>query len=190
MQRICFWINEADIKGLCERINTQLSERAAQLMGADHGIPLGLSMGAVMVPEYGRDYDSLFAFADNSLYYKNYTILVHALKSSARIIGALDLGEEAQKLELAGKSGDIEVIRHYHDRFMAHYQGYGDALKDLSNPKRTVRINLRRIRNRSNVHWRMYCRLPVRWIASPLTAFLRKCQLIPCRPSRQSCGRN
>jgi CheY-like chemotaxis protein/nitrogen-specific signal transduction histidine kinase/HPt (histidine-containing phosphotransfer) domain-containing protein len=63
--------------------------------------------------------------------YKNYTILVHALKSSARIIGALDLGEEAQKLELAGKAGDIEVIRHYHDRFMGHYRGYGEALKDL-----------------------------------------------------------
>ncbi len=36
-------------------------------MGDDHGIPLGISTGVVIVPEYGRDYDTLFALADSSL---------------------------------------------------------------------------------------------------------------------------
>lgn len=41
---------------------------------------------------------------------KNYTIQVHALKSSARLIGALDLSEKAFKLEMAGKNNDLEFI--------------------------------------------------------------------------------
>ncbi len=41
---------------------------------------------------------------------KNATIKIHALKSSARIIGAADIGELAQKLEDAGKAGDRKVL--------------------------------------------------------------------------------
>lgn len=41
----------------------------------------------------------------------NYTIKVHALKSSARIIGALRLSELASSLEDAGEKGDIEKIK-------------------------------------------------------------------------------
>ena len=37
---------------------------------------------------------------------ENFTIQVHALKSASRGAGALELGEEAYQLELAGKSGD------------------------------------------------------------------------------------
>ena len=49
---------------------------------------------------------------------KDYTIKVHALKSSARIIGAVQLGEDAQKLEDAGKSGDLDYIGIHHVDFM------------------------------------------------------------------------
>lgn len=41
---------------------------------------------------------------------QNYTIQVHALKSSARLIGALELSEAAFAMEMAGKSGDIKKI--------------------------------------------------------------------------------
>ncbi|MCR5702723.1 MAG: response regulator [Lachnospiraceae bacterium] len=40
-----------------------------------------------------------------------YTINVHALKSSSRQIGAMELGNLAEALEKAGKSGDIETIK-------------------------------------------------------------------------------
>ncbi len=40
----------------------------------------------------------------------NYTIKVHALKSSARIIGANDLSELAKKLEKAGDDNDVQFI--------------------------------------------------------------------------------
>ncbi len=41
---------------------------------------------------------------------ENYTIKVHALKSSARIIGAAKLSDMAKDLEMAGKAGDTEAI--------------------------------------------------------------------------------
>ncbi|SFO12455.1 Signal transduction histidine kinase [Pseudobutyrivibrio sp. JW11] len=41
---------------------------------------------------------------------KNYTIQVHALKSSARLIGANDLSEKALALEMAGKDKNVDAI--------------------------------------------------------------------------------
>ena len=40
-----------------------------------------------------------------------FTIYVHALKSASASVGALDIAEQAKKLELAGKKEDIEFIR-------------------------------------------------------------------------------
>ena len=60
--------------------------------------------------------------------YKDYTIKVHALKSSARIIGAAEFGEEAQKLENAGKSDDIDYIRKHHYDFMQEYARFKEVL--------------------------------------------------------------
>ena len=48
---------------------------------------------------------------------KDYMIKVHALKSSLRTIGAAKLGDEAQKLEDAGKAGDLDFIAAHHDDF-------------------------------------------------------------------------
>ena len=42
--------------------------------------------------------------------WKNYTIEVHALKSTSLSIGAVELSELTKKLELAGKSGDYDII--------------------------------------------------------------------------------
>ena len=41
---------------------------------------------------------------------KNYTIQVHALKSSARLIGANELSTKALELELAGKENNLNII--------------------------------------------------------------------------------
>lgn len=41
---------------------------------------------------------------------EDYTIAVHALKSSSRSIGATELGEMAYGCELAGKAGDVSKI--------------------------------------------------------------------------------
>ncbi len=62
-------LSDEDVLGsISSRINAQLLTEAKKLMGEDFGIPLGVSMGAVMVPDYGRDIDTLFGFADGALY--------------------------------------------------------------------------------------------------------------------------
>lgn len=71
----------------------------------------------------------------NSFYenkdYKNYTIKVHALKSSARIIGADDFGEEAQRLEDAGKEENIAYIQSHHDVFINRYDSFKKSLEEV-----------------------------------------------------------
>ena len=61
----------------------------------------------------------------------NYTIKVHALKSSARIIGAGDFGEEAQRLEEAGKAGDVDYIRSHHGAFIAEFIKFRELLSGV-----------------------------------------------------------
>ena len=63
--------------------------------------------------------------------WKNYTIKVHALKSSARLIGATGFGEEAQLLENAGKSGDMEYIRAHHADFITKYRSFIAPLSEV-----------------------------------------------------------
>ncbi|MCR4590640.1 MAG: response regulator, partial [Lachnospiraceae bacterium] len=61
-----------------------------------------------------------------------YTIKVHALKSSARIIGASVLSEKARLLEDAGKSGDTGFIDDNTAELLKLYREYKDKLKRLS----------------------------------------------------------
>lgn len=51
-----------------KQINEMLLEAAKELMGADMNIPLGASVGAVIVPDEGTDYAALFEKADKALY--------------------------------------------------------------------------------------------------------------------------
>ncbi len=50
--------------------------------------------------------------------WENYTIKVHALKSSARLVGAQRIAQESEKLEFAGKDKDIEFIKKNHEQLM------------------------------------------------------------------------
>ncbi|MCR5322810.1 MAG: diguanylate cyclase [Lachnospiraceae bacterium] len=61
-------IGEKAITSLTDRLNAQFLAEAVKLMGEDLDIPLGISLGVVMVPEYGRDYETLFSLADSALY--------------------------------------------------------------------------------------------------------------------------
>ena len=54
--------------------------------------------------------------------WKNYTILVHALKSTSIGIGATVLGEMAKELEMAGKEGNIAYIQAHHREVMQEYE--------------------------------------------------------------------
>ncbi len=63
--------------------------------------------------------------------WKNYTVKVHALKSTARLIGAEKLADEARDLELAGKNNDIDFIRAGHQGVMDHLLSYEEILSKV-----------------------------------------------------------
>lgn len=68
--------------------------------------------------------DGFYAAED----WESYTIKVHALKSSVRLIGARDLAEKAQLLENAGKEGNAEYIRNHHTALMEQYRKLGASV--------------------------------------------------------------
>ncbi len=67
----------------------------------------------------------------NSEDWKNYTTKVHALKSTAKVIGAAELSERAKRLEDAGNSGYIDEIKLNHAALMNLYRSYLEKLKPL-----------------------------------------------------------
>ena len=63
---------------------------------------------------------------------KNVTIKVHALKSASRSIGALELGEFAERLEKAGDSGDQETLYQELDKLLLRYRQLARDLEPLN----------------------------------------------------------
>ncbi|MBQ7677719.1 MAG: DegV family EDD domain-containing protein [Lachnospiraceae bacterium] len=80
------------------------------------------------IPQKADEIEQLFNDGDIG----NYTIKVHALKSSARLVGAKALSEDALALEMAGKEGRIEDIQANTGRLLADYRAYHKKLAPLS----------------------------------------------------------
>ncbi len=59
---------EDAVASLTNRLNSQLTAEADALMGSDHGIPLGISVGVAFAPLHTNSYDKLFHYADTALY--------------------------------------------------------------------------------------------------------------------------
>ena len=62
---------------------------------------------------------------------ENATIKIHAMKSTSRIIGATDIGELAQELELAGKAKDTEKLGAHIDELLSRCRALGELLSPL-----------------------------------------------------------
>lgn len=63
--------------------------------------------------------------------YRNFTVAVHALKSNARLIGAMKLSDEAAYLEQCGNSEDTEQIREKAPHLLKLYRSYEEKLEPL-----------------------------------------------------------
>ena len=63
--------------------------------------------------------------------WRNYTILVHALKSSARLIGAEKLSEDAKYLEKCGDEENVEEISQKTPALLELYRSYKEHLAPL-----------------------------------------------------------
>ncbi len=82
-------------------------------------------------------YDSMEGTADEleGFYaeenWEEFTIKVHGLKSSARLIGAAAFGEDALLMESAGREGDTEYIRSHFSNFMAGFRKFRAPLSEI-----------------------------------------------------------
>lgn len=61
---------------------------------------------------------------------RDYTIEVHALKNTARMIGALELSEWFHRMEDCGNAGDTETIREETPKLLACYRGFKSVLAE------------------------------------------------------------
>ena len=79
-------------------------------------------------PDYNKDeIDETLNAGDMD----NYETMVHALKSTAKTIGATGLSEMALKLETAAKSGDMDYINNNHALVMNEYEALVESIKKL-----------------------------------------------------------
>ena len=83
--------------------------------------------------------------------WENYTTKVHALKSSARIVGAAELSERAERLEDAGNRRYIEEIEKDTPMLLALYRTCSEALAPLDVPAKEETANLPEI-DRATLH--------------------------------------
>lgn len=78
------------------------------------------------LPQNAQKIEELF----NEGNINDYTIQVHALKSTSRLIGALDLSQLAAQLEQCGKNNDIETIKTETPHLLSMYRSLEAPLKD------------------------------------------------------------
>lgn len=63
--------------------------------------------------------------------WENYCIMVHALKSTARMIGADDLSDLAKGLEDAAKKRDVGYIGMHHEKLLVKYRETAQRIRDI-----------------------------------------------------------
>ncbi|MBR5115589.1 MAG: DegV family EDD domain-containing protein [Lachnospiraceae bacterium] len=102
-------------------------EQGIQFSGSEESYFEILKMFYEAIGEKSDEIERLYAGED----WENYTIKVHALKSSARIVGAEDLADAALGLEKAGKEGDLSYIREHHAGVMKDYLGYAELWRPV-----------------------------------------------------------
>ncbi len=95
--------------------------------GSEEGFVSALNIFYNSIPNMSDEIQGYYDTGDR----RNYTIKVHALKSSARIIGLADLSELAKQLEAAGDGGDDEFIEANTDRLLEWYRSYRGKLSRL-----------------------------------------------------------
>ena len=66
---------------------------------------------------------------------KDYTIEVHALKSTARMIGAMELSQRFYELEQKGKEEDTEYLHHNTPQVLEQYRSYKEYLLPFAREK-------------------------------------------------------
>ncbi|MCR4787785.1 MAG: DegV family EDD domain-containing protein [Lachnospiraceae bacterium] len=102
-------------------------DEAIKNSGSEDAFKTVLKIFYDSIPVKSSELEKFFSSED----WSNYTIKIHALKSSARLIGASELADKAQLLEDAGKASDKDYIGENHDPFMKDYLKFKDILREI-----------------------------------------------------------
>ncbi len=159
---------EKELAKYSEAINQCLMMEARKMMGEDMSIPLGASIGAVLIPEQGTDFNELFRLSDRALYtIKNngkhgYSLYMDDDEAASAIPSDINLAMLTTILEernipqnamWMGKEAFGNVYR-YMIRYMDRYRGTAYKMlftarfipKDLSqSEKEKIMISLREL---------------------------------------------
>ncbi|MBR4513869.1 MAG: diguanylate cyclase [Lachnospiraceae bacterium] len=124
------------VDNIVSRINNQLAEISIEYLGEDHRVPLGVSAGAVFIPDIGGDYSDLIKQADKALSYvkKNgthgYAVFngedgktgdeLTSLDSLSRLSQIMDERGEANSMLCLSQEAFISVYRFMH-RYLQRY---------------------------------------------------------------------
>nr|MCR5747934.1 DegV family EDD domain-containing protein [Lachnospiraceae bacterium] len=109
-----------DIEGIDGRL-------AIQNSGSEEAFRVVLEIFYKAIDMKAEELEDLFDNKD----WNNYTIKVHALKSSSKLIGASELADETEALELAGKEGNIGFIRENHRQMITHLIKYKESISKI-----------------------------------------------------------
>ena len=104
--------------------------------GLDSSIGLGycdddMELYTQILKDFAANAPDQRAFLDEKLSAGNledYEVKIHSVKSTSRMVGASELGNIAERLELAAHDGRIEDVRKEHDDAMTMYIGLTEAI--------------------------------------------------------------
>ncbi len=104
--------------------------------GLDSSIGLGyvdndMELYLQIISDFAANAPDNRAFLDEMLAtdnLKEYEIKIHSVKSTSRMVGAMKLGDMAEKLEFASRDGQIDEVRKDHNEAMTMYTGLTEAI--------------------------------------------------------------
>lgn len=119
--------NDLPDLGWLDEVDEISAEEGIKNCGSQEGFLSALTIFFNSIDPMSEEIEGYYKNED----WKNYTIKVHALKSSARIIGAAKLSELAKELEAAGDGGQLDFIHEETDHLLSWHRSFKEKLKPL-----------------------------------------------------------
>ena len=100
---------------------------AISFCGSEDGYIEVLEIYIESVEQKAADIEGFYKDED----YENYTIQVHSLKSTSKLVGAMDISERAKELEKAGNENDVELIKANTEDLLRDFRELGKRLAEV-----------------------------------------------------------
>ena len=135
-------VKKTESKRESKKVEESPKERSIDLsslkaFGLDSSIGLGycdddMELYVGLLKDFASGAPDMRAFLDETLSsgkLEDYEVKIHSVKSTSRMLGASELGDIAERLELAARDGKVDDVRKEHDEAMAIYAGLTEAIE-------------------------------------------------------------